>query len=275
MVGFGMILGAAASGWSNAELDEIKEQRKARLEELDRQYKADEAEKDRQFRKTEGQTDREASRENLRNSQEFTRSENEKNRAANGDLITTDTGDTMVRVGDRATPLKDAETGKTVRAAAKSTDKPAEVATAEWLVQQGVAKDSDQAWKMVRGARTDPEKSRAAIYKAHMAALTQDGRARREKMADVQKEAMRLTDEAMRMLDEADAAEESGSAEPATSGSPAAASAPATKTQDTEEVVTPANVVPSDPAKRVVGKIYLNKQGRKARWTGKGWEPVK
>lgn len=274
MVGFGMILGAAASGWSNAELDEIKEQRKARLEELDRQYKADEAEKDRQFRKTEGQTDREAQRKNLMDQQSFTASENEKNRASNADLLTTDEGDSVVRSGDKVKPLTDEE-GNKVRLAATSKDKPAEVSTAEWLVQNGVAKDAKDAWRLVRGARTDPEKSRAAIYKAHLALLKPELGARPEDGAAIQKEAMRLTDEVMKQLDEADAAEESGSAVPATAGEPAAASAPATKTQDTEEVVTPANVVPSDPAKRVVGKIYLNKQGQKARWTGKGWEPVK
>jgi hypothetical protein len=241
--------------------------------EKDRRFRSTEAETDRTFRAGEGDKDRGFRREEREDDQGFRGGEAEKDRKFRseeaersredaGELVTGADGASYSRRGSKVSKITDEE-GKPVKLAGqRPDDAPAEVQTAEWLIRQGVAASPEEAWRLVRGARTDPEKSRAAIYKAHLALLkpefgTADGPA-------IQKEAMRLTDEVMRQLDEADAPPAKKSDQQSR-----------VRTQDTEEVGTPANVIPSDPAKRVVGKVYINKKGQQARWMGTGWEPVK
>lgn len=294
MAGFAMILGGAMSGWSDARLDEIKAEREARLQELEaqrqdrriaeeRDFRSKEAEIGRNFESGENEKTRAAARENREDSQDyqsgetdkersfrtgereadqdyrsgetqkerdFRLSEAEKTREAAGDLITGDDGTTYSRTGSKAKPLTD-DQGKPIKAVSgKATDKPAEVSTAEWLVQQKVAPDAATAWKMVRSARSDPDKSRASIYKAWLDALTK-GQLGSPDPAELEKQAREATEKTLQYLGEDDAGAEGGAS------------------QDSG-----ASVIPSDPAKRVVGKTYTNKNGQKAVWKGNGWEIV-
>lgn len=84
------------------------------------------------------------------------------------------------------------------------TSTPAEVATANWLIQNGVAPDAKTAWDMVRQSRSNPMQVRSQIYRT--ALQTTFGNAQK---------AQEITDQAMRYI-------ESGSV-PAPGASPAAA----------------------------------------------------
>lgn len=253
MGGFAMILGGAMSGWSDAKLDEIKAEREARLQELEAQrqdkraademkFRHDEAEIGRNFES--GQTDKALAARS---------DEAQKARDASGDLITDDQGNSYSRTGSTAKPLVD-DKGNPVKVASggKASDKPAEVSTAEWLIQQGVAKTPAEAWTMVRAARADPDKSRASIYKAWMDALTKGAMGTPDPV-ELQKQAQEATDKTLQYLD----------AEPAD----------ASAKQD-GGAEGPGDVIPSDPAKRVIGKVYKAPNGKIAKWTGQGWELI-
>lgn len=266
MAGFGMIIGGAMSGWSDARLDEIKAEREARLQELEAQRQDRRLADERKFRHDEAEIGRNFDASQTSKAQTFQSTENqkernyrsteaEKQREASGDLITDDNGNSYSRVGSTAKPLTDNK-GNPIKVASggKTADKPAEVSTAEWLIQQGVASTPAEAWKMVRSARADPDKSRASIYKAWMDALTK-GALGQPDAVDLQKQAQEATDKTLQYLDQ-EGSDGQGGGAAATQGSGAA------------------DVIPSDPAKRVIGKTYTNKSGQKAIWRGNGWEPV-
>jgi hypothetical protein len=259
MAGFGLILGGAMSGWSDAKLDEIKAQREERLKELEAQRQDKRLADERDFRSKEAdigrnfessQTDKTIAANSSENQKErdYRSTEAQKARDASGDLITGDDGTTYSRTGSTAKPLVD-DQGKPIKAVSgKASDKPAEVSTAEWLIQQGVAPDAATAWKMVRSARNDPDKSRASIYKAWLDALTKGAMGSPDPV-ELEKQAREATDKTLTYLD----------AEPAASPTDAGQAGEA---------------IPSDPAKRTVGKTYTNKNGQKAIWKGNGWEIV-
>lgn len=308
MAGFGMILGGAMSGWSDARLDEIKAEREARLQELEAQRQdrrlADErefrsreaalgrehdtamADRSEKFQSKENEINRAATRENREDTQKYQSGENQeersfrreereggqdfesterekdrdyrsteadKQREAAGDLVTDDKGNSYSRTGSKVKPIT-GDDGKPVKLATtgSAASKPAEVSTAEWLVTQGVAPDAATAWKMVRSARSDPDKSRASIYKAWLDALTK-GQLGTPDPAELEKQAREATEKTLQYLGDEDSA--GGGAAPA---------------QDSGA----SSVIPSDPAKRVIGKTYTNKDGKKAIWRGNGWEPV-
>lgn len=282
MGGFGMILGGAMSGWSDARLDEIKAEREARLQELEAQRQDRRLADERDFRSKEAEIGRNFEAGQTSKTEAFQSSENQKERdfrskeaaagrEAQGDLINDDKGTTYSRTGSTATPLKD-DQGNPIKVASggKAQDKPAEVSTAEWLISQGVAKTPAEAWKMVRSARADPDKSRASIYKAWLDALTK-GALGQPDAADLQKQAQDATEKTLQYLDQepGDAGGDTGS-----QGGAGSSKTAVPHTQDTEDVVTPANVIPADPAKRVINKVYINKNGQMARWKGNGWELV-
>ena len=282
MAGFGAVIGGALEGWGTARLDQLRAEREAKLRALERQEDRDRQAKrdadERKFRSDEAAMSR-----------DFTTKENDKTRAANADILTTESGDSVVRDGSSVKPLTDKD-GKTVRLASGTKDKPAEVSTAEWLIQNGVAKDAASAWRLVRSAKADPEKSRASIYKSWLDVLkpqwgVADGEA-------LQKEAELRTQQTLDYLDredgEAPADEEAST--PAPTGAselkggmvrkgytvdPEKAKANATKEAD---MGTAANIIPANPADRVPNKIYMLK-GKMYRWMvdgdQAGWEPVK
>jgi hypothetical protein len=273
MAGFGMIIGGAMSGWSDARLDEIKAEREARLQELEAQRQDKRLADERDFRSKEaeigrnfesGQTDKTiaAAKDARTQNETFTSGESqkerdyrsgeaEKAREAGGDLITDDQGNSYSRVGSKASKVVDDQGNPIKAVSGKATDKPAEVSTAEWLITQGVAPDAATAWKMVRSARADPDKSRASIYKAWLDALTK-GQLGNADPVELEKNAREATDKTLQYLNQDDSTE--GGAKPG--------AAPAS------------TVIPSDPAKRVIGKTYTNKNGQQAIWKGNGWEIV-
>jgi len=149
MVGLlGYALAGMAEGAGNSIVEQAKAKREAALEEL-------RANRDMAFRRGE----REAG-------QEFASSENEKNRSysseqarlsreASGDMVTMEDGTAGSRVGTRVEPIL-GPGDKPMKLATKKDNPPADVATAEWMIQNGVAKDYNEAWEKIRTGRTPP-----------------------------------------------------------------------------------------------------------------------
>lgn len=285
MAGFGAVIGGALEGWGSARLDQLKAEREAKLRSLERQ-------EDRDWQVKRDADERKFRSDEAAMSRDFTSKENEKTRAANADILTTESGDSVVRDGSGVKPLTDKD-GKPVRLASGTKDKPAEVSTAEWLVQNGVASDAASAWRMVRSAKSDPEKSRASIYKSWMTVLKPEfGNADGEAL---QAEAELRTQQTLDYLNKEDEATPDGGksadSTPAPAGTgelkggmvrkggytvdPQKAKENATKEAD---MGTAANIIPSNPADRVPNKIYMLK-GKMYRWMvdgdQAGWEPVK
>jgi len=212
------VLGGAMKGYGTGVLESAKAKREAALREVEEARADRRAQDDRDFRSKEAEIGRSAQATENDKDRASRSSEAAATRAGAGDYATTDTGDSVFVQGGVAKPVTGAD-GKPVKlAGTKSSDKPAEVATAEWLIQQGVAKDSSEAWKMVRNARTDPEKSRAAIYKNWLEILTKNEYGGTVKdVGAASEEAQKRTDEAMRFLDS-----DEGPIAPKAAGNPAA-----------------------------------------------------
>lgn len=240
----GYMAAGAAKGLGDNLLLQAKEAREERLRKLDderqdrrdqtsRDFQSSEADKSRGFQSLEAQKTRDQAM------------------LLGGDTVTLDDGTTGVRRGDKVTPLTGPD-GKPVKAIGAAKDKSADVSTAEWLIERGVAKTPEEAWERVRQARTDPEKSRAGIFKTLVTAATKDAVGTVD-MEKVTADALKQTDVIMRHLNEADG--------------DAPADAPPSTVKNEE-----APPAPRDPASRVKGKVYTNPAGRKGRWTGTGWE---
>jgi len=149
MVGLlGYALAGMAEGAGNSIVDQAKAKREAALEEL-------RANRDMAFRRGE----REAS-------QVFTSGENDKTRAfsaeqgqlgrdASAPMVTTEDGNSARVLGTRVEPILGPD-GKPARLATTKDNPPADVATAEWMIQNGVAKDYNEAWEKIRTGRTPP-----------------------------------------------------------------------------------------------------------------------
>lgn len=255
MAGFAMILGGAMSGWSDAKLDEIKAEREARLQELEAQRQDRRIAEDRDFRSKEAEIGRNFEAGQADKTRSFQADQADKARAAAGDLITDDQGNTLVRNGSTAKPLLD-DKGKPIKAASgKVGDKPAEVSTAEWLIQQNVATSPADAWRMVRSARNDPDKSRASIYKAWLDALTKGAMGSPDPV-ELEKQAREATEKTLTYLNSEDDSGDGSGAKPASGAE------------------GPGDVIPTDPSKRVIGKVYKAPNGKIAKWTGQGWELI-
>lgn len=226
------IAGGMMKGYGSGVLEAARAKREAALEALREQRADARAEREMKFRSDEAAIGR-----------QFQADENEKERASRGEYGTGADGSSLFIQGGTAKPVTD-DKGKPVKLAKTKDASPAEVQTAEWLIQQGVAPDAKSAWELVRRARDDPEKSKAGIYKAWLDTLT-EGQigADPQKIAD---EARQRTEETMRFLD----GEETGS---------------------TGQTLMPA---PRDPKQRTVGTTYSAPDGRKVKWTGEGWELV-
>lgn len=254
MPGFAMILGGAMSGWSDAKLDEIKAEREARLQELEAQRQDKRIAEDRDFRSKEAEIGRNFEAGQADKTRSFQADQADKTRASQGDLITDEDGNSYSRNGSTATPVTD-KAGKPVKVASagKAADKPADVSTAEWLVQQHVAPDVKTAWTMVRSARADPDKSRASIFKAWMDALTKGAMGSPDPV-ELQQQAQDATEKTLQYLGQDDAGADGGAGAGGAEG--------------------PGDVIPTDPAKRVVGKVYKAPNGKIAKWTGQGWELI-
>jgi hypothetical protein len=123
---------------------------------------------------------------------------------------------------------------------ARGVDKPADQQMVEYL--QSIGKTQDEALNWVKTSRgKSDEDSKLSLYKSILTANGGDSEAAQK---------------------EADAVWEKY-------GNPGAAAAEQTKHGDD------ANVIPTDPGKRVVGRLYKAPNGKIAKWTGQGWELVK
>lgn len=239
MAGFGLIIAGAMGGWSDARLDEIKAQRDERMKELDQQRA------DARAQMSEDRADARSDKALAARKAEF-----DAEQSTAGTYSTTDTGETVRVHGDTATPVKGAD-GKTIKLATKSSDKPADQQMVEYLMSLG--KTQDQALDWVKTSRTkSDEDSKLSLYKA---ILTANGGDSEAAQAEADKVWAKYGG--------------TGDASKAPDGPKAKV-----RTQDTEDVVTPANIIPADPSERIKGKIYMNQKGVMARWTGEGWEPV-
>jgi hypothetical protein len=152
MAGFlAYALAGAATGAGEGMIAEARAKREAAMEELRNSRLMEREERDRSFRSEEAEKSR-----------GFTAGENQKNRDAQGNLITLEDGSSGILSGSTVRPMMDQD-GKQRNVLQRSSDSaPAEVRTAEWLIQNGVAKDPDDAWRKVRSARDNPN-SRAAL----------------------------------------------------------------------------------------------------------------
>jgi hypothetical protein len=141
---FGYIAAGAAEGVGTSIVDEARAKREAAIEDLRHQRLMDREGADREFRTSERQA-----------GQAFSAQQNQLSRENSGDLVTLDDGSSAVRSGSTVKPLTDAS-GKPVKAARKDTsENPAEVKAAEWLIKTGVAKDPADAWNKVKAAKNN------------------------------------------------------------------------------------------------------------------------
>lgn len=200
-----------------------------------------------------------------------------------GDLHTAEDG-SVVRVHKGKGSTVTGPDGKPLRLrqTPKDGSTPADVATAEWLIRQGVAKDATEAWDKVRRARDNPN-SRARLVLDTFKALKEDARDRR---SDVEKrrEAETIVDGILAGEDGAVAPAAPGNQPSAAGGAataPAAAPAaparrpfPRTADDARREFGTGIPAAPRDPSQREVGKTYLAPDGRKVKWRGTGWQVV-
>lgn len=187
--------------------------------------------------------------------------ENEKNRAVQGTQYGTAADGTSVMIRDGKATTVTGVDGKPVTLASKAGDTPSEVATMEYLIKNGAAKNVQDAWRQVRQAKSDPDKSRAGIYKMWVTALSSAAMP----PDDIQAEAMKRTEESMKMLGTSDDGSDAPDADGAATGG---------ESSRGPGVMTRSDAVPADPAKRVVGKLYKAPNGKIAKWTGAGWELV-
>lgn len=171
MVGLGMILGGALKGGGDARLDELKAQAKAKQEEaaaelqFERQRRL--AAEGRDFTAEQNALTREQNAAQHKEEMDYKRSSldaeigfKERDAALKeqeaGDLHTGADGNTYRIRGGTAETVKGPD-GEPMKLAGTSKDKPADVATAEWLIQQGVAKDASEAYKLIKeGVKANP-----------------------------------------------------------------------------------------------------------------------
>lgn len=146
----GFLAAGAVKGAGDGIVAEAKAKREAAIAELEHSRLLSREQTDRDFRSSEAAIAR-----------DFSASESAKSRAASAeegrlgriDTLTAEDGTTLLRDGETVRPLK-GEDGKPVKTLSTSKDsKPADVASAEWLIKNGAATDAADAWSKVRSAR--------------------------------------------------------------------------------------------------------------------------
>jgi hypothetical protein len=130
----------------------------------------------------------------------------------------------------------------------RSSDQPADVKAAEWLMQNKVAPNLPAAWEMVRRSRENPDAIRAQIF----------GRAISPAIGQKNWEAY---------LNAGDRPQAPGLGGSGNLTGPG-------KTITGVQVQSQGIPAPRDPAQRKVGQVYAAPDGRNVQWTGKGWMVV-
>ncbi|KQT54618.1 hypothetical protein ASG43_03260 [Aureimonas sp. Leaf454] len=156
----GFLAAGVAKGAGAGIVAEAKAKREAAIAELENSRLLSREATDREFRSKEGQLDRNARLSESQADRDFRAKEGELDRTSRADLtrmgqeetITGEGGELLVRSGDKTRRVTD-EAGKPVKALSKTSDTPADVRTAEWLITKGIVKTPEEAWKYVRQTR--------------------------------------------------------------------------------------------------------------------------
>jgi hypothetical protein len=127
---------------------------------------------------------------------------------------------------------------------------PANVATAKWLIDKGIAATPEQAWQMVTTSKSNPQAMATQVYNAAL----------RSTFGNVEKAKVLVNE--WQKLNATQPMAPAPQARPATA--PAAPAAPGAQ----------ALPAPRDPSQRVLNQVYLAADGRKVKWVGNGWEVV-
>ena len=153
-------LAGAATGAGQGMVAEARAKREAVMEELREQRLM--AREDRQFGRQMQRDDTQWERQIQRDDRQWERQQ-QRDMMSGGDVVRLEGGRDVVRRGNQVFDLTDAE-GNPVNVARTTSDSaaPADVRTAEWLIDQGVARDPADAWRLVRQARENPA-SRASL----------------------------------------------------------------------------------------------------------------
>jgi hypothetical protein len=189
---FAYLAAGAAEGVGDSMVERAKEKREAALrqleadmqhrrllerEGLDRDFRRSEAETDRAFRAKEGNLNREVAREGQR------------------ELVPTRGGKSGTIGGDGVWRPSVDESGAPVDLMTTSKDsKPADVATAEWLIANDVADGPEDAWNKVRRAKDNPN-SRAKLVLDTYKVMKEDTANVSRPDAEIRAEAQALVDE--------------------------------------------------------------------------------
>lgn len=242
--GTGQGIVAEARAKREAALEAMREQRADARSQTDRDWRSAEADEERSSRTAENDKERTLRLQDAKTERDWRTSEAEKQRAGQGDVVQLDDGSYANRTGSSVKPLT-TEDGKPVKLrSVASGEKSAEIKSAEWLIENGVAKDPTEAWEKVKSARDNPN-SRAKLVLDTFKIMKEDYGDQR-------------TDDEKRQAAEA-------FVDGLTDGADAARPADSAK-------ISPA---PRDAKMRVVGTIYTSpKDGSKIKWMGDGWEPV-
>lgn len=181
--GAGFVLGGALKGVGDAWMKDIMASREEARDAIANDRLVAREEADRAFRASEGEKNRQAQRENQ------------------GQYATGAGGETYRLQGDKATPVTGPD-GKPIKGlGTKSTGQdPADIKTANWLMQNGIAKNPKDAWEIVRTSRSNPEGTRAGILKKWIDALTKGALGPINDPDKIRKQAEGLTEETMKFL---------------------------------------------------------------------------
>jgi hypothetical protein len=274
MGGIGFILGGAMQGWGNAQMKVAQDMRDQAFRKEGWAHEEAMAAEDRKFRSQEAEIGREHEDKTQKSQQDFTSGENAKSRDVQGTQYgTNENGETVMIRNGIGTTVTDKATGKPLHATTGKygDDTSTYVADAKWLVKNGIAPDLPTAYDRVRtSSQNGSERGRMVIDVAKTMATNGEAIPGIDEptFADYQREAEKFVDH----LIESNPDGGGGTG----GGGGGGGGGKDVRTQDAEgDVVTPANDIPANPAKRTVGKIYMNQQGKMARWTGNGWEPIR
>ncbi|RFC65026.1 hypothetical protein DYI37_03940 [Fulvimarina endophytica] len=168
----GFLAAGAAKGAGAGIVAEARARREAAISELEHSRLLQREQADRDFRSKEAATARgfqaeqnELSREESRLDREARR---EESRAGREEVMTGSDGVTLLRDGDTVRPVKDQD-GNPIKSAPSKSNDPADVQTANWLVREGIATDSKEAWTILKRAsekQTTPADVERMVEKA-------------------------------------------------------------------------------------------------------------
>ena len=185
-------LAGALSGFGTGIVEEARNKREERLLWMKREWQLADRDDDRAFQlqRDEISHSRQIERDNLAHTRQSERDEATRNfaREGRGTIVTGQDGSQYRIDGDTATQITGPD-GEPFRGArAGDSQSPAEVRTAEWLIEQGVATDASDAWNKVRRARENPNSRASLVTQVYRSMLSDvmDRRSDEEKQQSAQ-----------------------------------------------------------------------------------------